>query len=212
MFAKSLRTALSFLLIFAIFLSFLPVVNVQAATGTLKANTGIRDTYCTELSAQALQYYMGTYSYESLSSLSGRYSPTDSYTATLSNPLYTALHNLMADTHTYYPIYSGYTADSLATYWLKTDAEGGSNTYLYFYTDRLRSDFSSSTVNREHVWPKSKASFKELGGGADLHHLRPSIESVNMDKSDHSFMDIDDNAVSSCISTAVGNSPISTPM
>lgn len=204
MFAKSLRTALPFLLIFAVFLYCLPVVHIQAATGTLKANTGIRDTYCTELSNQALQYYMGSYSYESLSSLSGRYSPTDSYTATLNNPLYTALHNLMADTHTFYPIYSGYDSNSLATYWLKTDAEGGSNTYLYFYTDRLRSDFSSSTLNREHVWPKSKASFKELNGGADLHHLRPSIASVNMDKSDHNFMDIADNAYGRTTSSVDG--------
>ena len=194
MLSKFLRISLSLLLIFTIVLSYLPCMQTQAATGAVKSNTGIRDDLCTELSTQALRYYTGNYNYESLSALSGRYSPSDSYTATVSNPLYSALHSLMAETHTFYPIYSGYESNSLATYWTKTDAEGGSNTYLYFYTDRLRSDFSSSTLNREHVWPKSKASFKELNGGADLHHLRPSIESVNMDKSDHNFMDIADNA------------------
>ncbi len=194
MLSKLLRMSLSLLLVFTILLSCLPCMLTYAATGTLISNTGIRDDLCTELSSQALRYYTGNYTYTSLSALSGRYSPGDSYTATQNNPLYTALHTLMEDTHTFYPIYSGYSATSLATYWTKTDAEGGSDTYLYFYTDRLRSDLSSSVLNREHVWPKSKASYKEQGGGADLHHLRPSIESVNMAKSDYSFMDIADNA------------------
>ena len=191
---KQFRTVLSLLLIFTIVLSCFPFLQVRAATGTLKSNTGIRDVICTELSSQALRYYTGKYSYESLSALSGRYSPTDSYTATLDNPLYTSLHTLMDSTHTFYTVYSGYKNESLATCWLKTDAENGSDTYLYFYTDRLRSELSDTTLNREHVWPKSKASYKELNGGADLHHLRPSIASVNSAKSDHRFADIADNA------------------
>lgn len=193
MYCKSYYKVLCFFLVLAILFSCLPV-GVYAATGTVRTNTGMRDLLCTELSSQALKYYSGQYSYGNLSALSGRSSPTDSYTATVNNPLYTALHDLMASTHSYYPIYSGYEADSLATHWLKTDAEGGSDTYLYFYTDRLRSDLSTAQLNREHVWPKSKASYMELNGGADLHHLRPSVSSVNYAKSDHSFMDIPDSA------------------
>ncbi len=194
MIRKSMRIALSLFIILATVLSFFPFPSVYCATGTLQRNTGTRDVVCTELSSQALRYYSGTYSYDALSTLSGRSSPTDSYKATQNNPLYTTLHTLMESTHSYHAVYSGYESDSLATYWVKTDAEAGSDTYLYFYTDRLRSELSNTTLNREHVWPKSKASFYQINGGADLHHLRPSIESVNYAKSDHSFMDIPDTA------------------
>lgn len=194
MICKTFRNALSILLVLAVVLSCIPPLSVSAATGPLTGNTGARDILCSELSSQALLYYTGEYSYQSLASLPGRSSPTDSYAATLNNPLYTALHTLMEDTHQVYTIYNGYQELSLATCWLKTDAEAGSDSYLYFYTDRLRSELSSTTLNREHVWPKSKASYYQLNGGADLHHLRPSISSVNLAKSDHSFMDISDDA------------------
>ncbi len=194
MIRKSFHLLLSLSLVFAILLSCVPFFSVHAATGALTGNTGIRDMLCTDLSKQAISYYTGKYSYDTLSALSGRSSPTDSYTATLENPLYTALHTLMADTHEVSTIYNGYKELSLATCWLKTDAEAGSDTYLYFYTDRLRSELDSTTLNREHVWPKSKASYYQTKGGADLHHLRPSISSVNMAKSNHCFMDIPDDA------------------
>ena len=29
-------------------------------------------------------------------------------------------------------------------------------------------------MSREHVWPKSRASFMQQNGGSDLHHLRPA--------------------------------------
>ncbi len=191
---KPFHIFLSLFLCLCIVLSCFPVLTAGAATGTLAANTGTRDELCTALSDQAMAYYTGKYSYETLSALSGRSSPTDSYTATVNNPLYAALHTLMADTHQVSTVYNGYAELSLATCWLKTDAEAGSDTYLYFYTDRLRSDLSSTTLNREHVWPKSKASFYQTNGGADLHHLRPSIASVNLAKNNHCFMDIADDA------------------
>ena len=194
MIRKSFRRILSLFFVFAVLFSCLPVISVYGATGTLTGNTGTRDELCTELSTQALAYYNGMYNYDILSALSGRNDPADSYTATLNNPLYTALHTLMEDTHEVSTIYNGYEELSLATCWLKTDAEAGSDTYLYFYTDRLRSELDSTTLNREHVWPKSKASYYQTGGGADLHHLRPSISSVNMAKSDYCFMDIADDA------------------
>ncbi len=194
MIRKSIHLSTYLFLILAILLSCVPIPSAQAATGTPTGNTGTRDVLCTELSTQAMAYYAGQYRYETLSSLSGRSNPADSYTATLNNPLYTALHTLMDDTHEVSTVYSGYEELSLATCWLKTDAEAGSDTYLYFYTDRLRSELDSTTLNREHVWPKSKASFYQINGGADLHHLRPSISSVNMAKSDYCFMDIDDDA------------------
>ena len=194
MITKPFRLSFCLILILTLLLSCVPVSTVEAATGPVSSNTGTRDLPCTELSIQALAYYTQGYEYESLSHLSGRSSPTDSYTATLNNPLYTALHTLMADTHEVSTVYNGYEPLSLATCWLKTDAEAGSDTYLYFYTGRLRSELESTTLNREHVWPKSKASYYQINGGADLHHLRPSISSVNLAKSDHCFTDIPDDA------------------
>ncbi len=165
-----------------------------AATGTATANSGQRETPCTALSPQALRYYSGSYSYDRLSMLKGTDAPTDSLAVTQQqDSLYQALHALMSETHEVYPDYSGYTENSLATYWLKTDAEAGSSTYLFFYTDIL-SDSISTTMNREHVWPKANASYSQKNGGADLHHLRPSIKAVNSAKSDHYFADIADDA------------------
>lgn len=159
----------------------------------LSANDKTRHVVCTELSDRAKDYYTGTYSYSSLSALSGVDS-ADSYTATQNNPLYDALHTLMSDTHTHECTYSGYESNSLAAYWKQTDAENGSDTYLYFYADILQSDssVSSKTLNREHVWPQSLASYYQQGGGADLHHLRPAISGVNQSKSNRSFAEFED--------------------
>jgi len=194
MIPKSIRLSFCLIMVLALLLSCVPISTVRAATGSLISNAGTRGTPCTTLSRQALVYYADGYEYETLSKLPGRSSPTDSYTATLDNPLYTALHTLMEDTHEVSTVYNGYEPLSLATCWLKTDAEAGSDTYLYFYTGRLRSELESTTLNREHVWPKSKASYYQINGGADLHHLRPSISSVNLAKSDHCFTDIPDDA------------------
>ena len=180
------------------------IAPVLAATGTVSANQGTRHVLCTELSRQAEKYYTGQNSYSVLSKLSGRSAPTDSYKASQNNALFTALHELMAQTHTVNLVYEGFTSDSLAANWAKTDAEAGAKTYLYFYTDRLRSDIDSVTMNREHVWPKSKASFSQLGGGADLHHLRPSISTVNKAKSDYHFGDIADDAYGMTTSSVEG--------
>ncbi len=106
------------------------------------------------------------------------------------NALFDALHDLMADTHTFYATYSGYQEGSLAYYWAATDSVADSDTYVMFYSD-LPSTDEGVRLNREHIWPKSRASYAESFGGADLHHLRPAAESVNMAKSDHMFGYVD---------------------
>ena len=185
------RKMIVFLLVLAIVLSMLPAV--FAATGTLKANSGVRDQVCTELSGQAKAYYTGNYTYENLSTLKGASDVSTSYKATQGNSLYSTLYTLMSSTHTNQDVtYSGWKTNSLATYWEKTDAENGSDTFLYFYTDILYDDpsVSSLQMNREHVWPKSRASFYQTGGGADLHHLRPSVSGVNAAKSNNAFANL----------------------
>ena len=173
-----MKRFLALLLAFALLAA--PLVAALSAS-----NGATRHRVCTALSAQAKAYYTGDYSYAALSALSGRYS-TDSYEAAQNNPLYTALYTLMDSTHTNRRVtYAGYGSNALATYWEKTDAQNGSDSYYYFYTDIPASD--AYQMNREHVWPKSRASFYQKNGGSDLHHLRPSISTVNMKKSNHTF-------------------------
>lgn len=107
------------------------------------------------------------------------------------NELFTALHDLMADTHQYHSTYSGYNAGSLAYFWASTDAVNSGSTYTMFYSD-VPADTEGIKLNREHIWPKSRASFgtKKGSGGADLHHLRPAESSLNSAKSDHLFGNI----------------------
>lgn len=177
------RRLIALLLACALLPALLTVVFAQ--TGTLTKNRAKRHTLCQDLSKQAEAYYSGDYTYENLAALSGLYSPNDSYAATQSE-LFSALHDLMTDTHTNQNVtYSGYSETALATYWLSTDSADGTDSYLYFYTDIDASE--GYTMNREHVWPKSKASYYQRGGGSDLHHLRPSVSTVNSAKSNHTF-------------------------
>lgn len=181
------RTRIIALFLAVVMLLALLLPSVAAQTGTLEVNTAVRHKVCTALSAQAEAYYSGDYGYDILSSLAGVYAPDDSWQATQNNPLYSALQKLMTDTHTNQNVaYSGYSSNALATYWASTDAAAGTESYLYFYTDIDSAD-GAYTMNREHVWPKSKASYYQRGGGADLHHLRPSIAGVNSAKSNSTF-------------------------
>ena len=182
---------LSVLLTLALVLSLFGA-SVFAATGTLSANTAVRHELCTQLSAQANAYYTGSYTYENLSQLSGPASSTDSYAAMQDNALYTALQTLMTSTHSVLPSYNpgGEKPNELSYLWDFTDCEYGHSEYTYFFTDIPADELSGDTMNREHVWPKSKASYYQKNGGTDLHHLRPSISSVNSAKSNRIFANV----------------------
>ena len=179
---------LSLLVLLALLTSLLGTA--AAPTVTVAVNSKERHTVCTALSADAKAYYTGQYSYANLKALGGVDS-TDSYTATQNNPLYTKLHTLMDSTrNSTKVVYSGTGADALATYWHYTDAVGGAHGYNYFYTDISSNDYGTNGMQREHVWPQSKASYFQLNGGADLHHLRPSIGGVNQSKSNRAFANL----------------------
>ena len=182
---------LSLLVLLALLTSLLgTAVFAAAPTVTVAVNSKERHTVCTALSADAKSYYTGQYSYANLKALSGVDS-TDSYTATQNNPLYTKLHTLMDSTrNSTKVVYGGTGADALATYWHYTDAVGGTYGYNYFYADISSNDYGTNGMQREHVWPQSKASYFQLNGGADLHHLRPSIGGVNQSKSNRAFANL----------------------
>lgn len=119
-------------------------------------NTGTRDTVAKSLSDAAKDYYQGIYSYSSLSKENS---------TNLKNSLYTLMSSTMTNSVSY---------SSLTSYWKYTDAENGQAGTVLFYSDEYGTNY-----NREHVWPKSRASFYQRNGGSDLHHLRPTDVKVN---------------------------------
>lgn len=175
--------------------------NVFAATGTVRSNTGTRHALCTELSEQAKAYYTGDYRIEKLCSLPGVNAPKDSWAATQNNPLYTALQTLMSETQVNTISYN-----SLPNYWRSTDTSNDANSYLFFYAD-VDEKNSGFTMNREHIWCKSNASFYQLGGGCDLHHLRPSINFVNAAKNYYTFGNVK-GVYDDAKATKVGNAEV----
>ncbi|MGN0502102.1 MAG: endonuclease I family protein, partial [Ruminococcus sp.] len=147
----------------------------EAVTGSLSKNTGTRHTIATSLSDKAKNYYTGNYAYSVLSQVSGG---TSSCLSTVNSSLYQKLHTLMADTMT-----KSFSYSSLTTYWPNTDANNNSGNASMIYSDST----SSSAYSREHVWPKSRASFKETGGGSDIQHLRPENSTINSTRSNYTF-------------------------
>ena len=138
-------------------------------------NTGTRHQLCTSLSNEALNYYTGAYSPEALVSYDT--DTTGSSLKAVDSELYDALQTLMTQTMTYSVTYK-----SLTSYWPDTDCTNGSSEAVLFYSDQV-----SGSYNREHVWPKSRASFYQTGGGSDLHHLRPTNSSMNSTRSNYTF-------------------------
>ena len=173
---------------------------LQANTVQLDTNSKIRHEVCDSLSDAAREYYTGDYSYSSLEELPGASDDSDSYLAMQNNPLYDKLQGLMQTTmdKQSIPAYGGYAEGSLAYYWNFTDTSPvvdntKSSHFLMFYSDaKYEYPGANYSMNREHVWPKSHASFYETNGGSDLHHLRPSVKEVNDAKSDHIFGYVDE--------------------
>ena len=167
------RRILAVLLALAVVLALALPALAAVSADTVPYNTGTRHELCTALSAQAEQYY--TDGAETLLKLSG--STSDSSLESMGSPLYRALQSLMTDTMT-----DSVTYKSLPTYWARTDASQGKDGLLLFY-----SDTTGGSMSREHVWPKSRASFLQQNGGSDLHHLRPEDSGVNSTRSNYTM-------------------------
>ncbi|MBO5358376.1 MAG: endonuclease, partial [Clostridia bacterium] len=172
------KKLLALLLAILLIITSIPSMLVGAATGTVSKNTGVRHSLCTALSSQALDYYADNDAlFDDVSALQGG---SSNCLTTVNSPLFDELHDLMSTTMTTTVSY-----DSLTNHWVKTDANGGSSDACLFY-----SDFVSSSYNREHVWPKSHASFKEKNGGADPHHLRPTNSTINSTRNNYCFTNV----------------------
>lgn len=155
-------SVVAILMTFAVFIGIRPI-NVSAASEGY--NTGTRHEVCTSLSSQAEAYYTGSYTWENMSVLQGG----NENCLNMTSQLFSSLHTLMSSTMTNSVSYK-----SLTSYWPTTDGRGSTSSTILFYSDQTSGDF-----NREHVWPKSHASFHQSEGGSDLHHLRPTDSAIN---------------------------------
>ncbi|MDY4935528.1 MAG: endonuclease [Candidatus Enteromonas sp.] len=122
-------------------------------------------------------------------------------TAASGKPLAGQLHDLITSTHRTYTTYddngkNGYQKESDRYY------ENGSpvNGYIYeFYSGVKWPDGWNSNAgntnggyNREHVWCQSKSTglWGTTGGGADMHHIRPSETRLNSARGNNPFGEI----------------------
>lgn len=169
---RILSVALTFLLVLSVLVGGLPT-QAEAKTGTKSKNTGTRNELSISLSSQAEAYYTGDYTWESLSDLQGG---TQDCVNTDDNELYQALHELMESTMT-----NSLTYKNLKTqgYIYSDTTASNTSSYSLIYSSKLNTDYNNDLISREHVWPKSHASFHKNNGGCDLHHLRPEQNNVN---------------------------------
>lgn len=170
--------ALSFVIVLAIVVSlFAGMLTTSAASYT--ANWGKRGQVATSPSSKASSYYTGSYSYATLSSLSG--STSSSAASIYASPLGTALHKLSSDKQSYTTSYNG--TKSLYMY---TDCENGNtSTISSFYSGKNMNSAWGSGWNREHTWPNSKG----LGGDDedDIMMLRPTSISENSSRGNTAY-------------------------
>ncbi len=140
----------------------------------LQKNNATRHTECTALSDQANSYYADNgFTYEAYAALTPG---NESCLQTVNSEMYKALSKLMSETMT-----GSVTYNELKSFWRYTDCENSGDVTLFY------SDIAGGGYNREHVWPKSRASFLQKDGGADIHHLRPTNSNINSTRSNYTM-------------------------
>ncbi len=174
-------TAIAIMLAMLIALA-LPVFasSEQTLVYSKKSNSGQKNVVCTTLEGtSASLYYTGSYTYDLLSALS------DGTADNKNNALYNQLYTLMSTGHDT----SSY--DDCRKYAIYTDCQNNDEKVTLIYTSFQTTDdkFGSggSVWNREHVWPKNLGGFEKTGGGADMHHIRPSDANVNSTRSNRHY-------------------------
>ncbi len=133
-------------------------------------NSGQRDVVATTLNGtSADSYYSGNYEYDVLSEKSA-------------TEIKNALATLMKSTHSRTSSYDDchYKAN-------RTDCENEDGRVSLIYTSYSATMNQWNGWNREHVWPKSLGGDTTTGGGADLHHIRPSDASVNSSRGNKKY-------------------------
>ena len=143
---------------------------------------------------------------------------TDYYagiTATGGTSLLGQVHDLITKTHTNYTTYND-CRDKGAETDPALDGKGA----LEFYTHEsiasyIGSTNSPGTWNREHVWPKADSNglwksvnTTDKGGGADLHHVRPSEKELNNSRADLLYGEVKNGSPAYSKTTSGANSQV----
>ncbi len=95
------------------------------------------------------------------------------------------LHDLITTTHTHYSSYSECRDNTKNTDPALNGEKGVVEFYTHetieYYINDISTPKNQGTWNREHVWPKacSNGLWGTEGGGADMHHIRPSEVTLN---------------------------------
>lgn len=135
-----------------------------------KYNSGERDVIATTLNGTSADaYYNGSNEYDVLSNKS-------------STEIKNALKQLMTSTHTKISSYAD--CRDMA---VNTDCENEDGRVLLIYTSYSATRSQYNGWNREHVWPQSLGGNNTSGGGADLHHIRPSDAGVNSSRGNKKY-------------------------
>jgi uncharacterized protein YjdB len=117
--------------------------------------------------------------YNSVSGLSG-------------NSLLFGLHDLMVTSHQKFPTYNDSGSGGYQAY---TDSDPNNvNNIIAWYTHASIPETwdSGATYNREHVWPQSLTNglYGTTYGGADMHHIRPTISGINSTRGNKLFGEV----------------------
>ena len=182
---RYIKSSVAFLLTLVILLtSYLPTIAASTPTYSTSSNSGERDEVCVTLDGTgAGSYYTGSYSYANL-------------TAQTSSQLFTSLRTLMRSTHKYVSSYN-----DCHNYADQTDCENNNGKVSLIYTGYDATMSQWNGWNREHIWPKSLGGDSTTGGGADLHHIRPSDAVVNSTRGNKKYGEVSGG------SSVYGNNP-----
>lgn len=173
----SVAFLIAFLLVFSPASIYFDVSATEAPDYSSEINTGKRGDICVTLEGTgAGEYYAREYAYGNLEKLT-------------SENLFEKLADLMTDTHVKKSTY-----DDCRDMAHLTDCEDGNGRVTLFYSSKSVSqdDFGSSGWAREHVWQKSKGGDTVTGGGADLHHVRPSDSKLGNSVGDLKYGEVDE--------------------
>lgn len=123
--------------------------------------------------------------------------PTSYYNGTeglSGNDLLNELAEITKNNHSYYTTYGDIRYSAKGNPSSDRDPNNSSNLLDFYSKISVKSAWDGgNTWNREHVWPQSLSGelYGTSGAGADVHHIRPTISSINSSRGNKLFTDFD---------------------
>ena len=101
--------------------------------------------------------------------------------------LSTSLSTLITTTHTTTTTY-----DQIRHMYKYSDLAPSGKMLTFYAHAEINGDWDGGiSYNREHVWPQSLGWFKTNDAGADLHHVRPTLPSINSTRNNNPYGEVD---------------------